>query len=266
MKKFAFVAIALAMLVAFTGIAMADTGVNAVPETQGIVTSTAVQAVGTVTETDSVVWQLGYPNIAVPPLADDGVDYVMSYTESTIADQGLVSYAKGQSLDTANMVAGTNNFNTQKVVEFVGLDTGRMITDEQMTLDGAGNPQTTSTKYICPFASATTSTVPPFCNIIQVGSSADVTLASLTTAADERHVMASGDPGVGVDYNIKVTGFGDIPAMGSVNAYVNAHLQEARNATGGKAEDVSYSESSSAAGDITLFQKVIGYQSGLRRY
>jgi hypothetical protein len=266
MKKFAFMAIALAMLVAFTGMAMADTGVNAVPETQGIVTSTAVQAVGTVTETDSVVWQMGYPDMAVPPLADQGVNYIMSYTENTIADQGLVSYTKGQSLDTANQVAGTYNFGTQKVVEFVGLDTGRMISDENMVLDGAGNGQTTTTKYICPFASDVTDTVPPFCNIIQVGSSADVTLASLTTSADERHVMASGDPGVAVDYNIKMTGFGDIPAMGSATAYIDAHIQEARTGDGGKSEDVAYSESSTASGDISLFQKAIAYQSGMRRY
>jgi hypothetical protein len=266
MKKFAFMAIALAMLVAFTGMAMADPGINAVPETQGIVTSTAVQAVGTVTETDSVVWQLGYPALGVPLDPTGGKNYVMSYTEGTIADQGLVSYTKGQSLDTANKVAGTNNFATQKVVEFVGLDTGRMLSSENMVLDGAGNGQDTATTYICPFASATTTTIPPFCNIIEVGSDVDVTLASLTTAADERHVMASGDPGVAVDYSIKMTGFGDIPAMGSADAYINAHIQEARTGDGGKAEDVAYSETSTAAGDISLFQKAISYQSGLRRY
>jgi len=265
MKKFGLMVIAVAMLFALTGVAMADPGINAVPETQGIVTSTAIQAVGTVTETDAIVWQLGFPALTAPPLAPAGTNYIMSYTESTIADQGLVSYTKGQSLDTANKVAGTYNFNTQKVVEFVGLDTGRMLSAENMVLDGAGNAQTTSTKYICPFATATSSVIPPFCNIIEVGSDVDVTLASLTTAADERHVMASSDPAVAVDYSIKMTGFGDIPAMGSADAYINAHIQEART-DDGKAEDLSYSETSSAAGDITLFQKVIGYQSGFRRY
>ena len=95
MKKFAFMAIALAMLVAFTGMAMADPGINQVPETQGIVTSTAVQAVGTVTETDSIVWQLGYPALGVPLNPDSGKQYVMSYTEGTIADQGLVRLHQG---------------------------------------------------------------------------------------------------------------------------------------------------------------------------
>jgi hypothetical protein len=266
MKKLTIMVIALAMLVAFTGMAMADTGINQVPETQGIVTSTNIEALGTVTETDSIVWALGFPDLNVPPLADDGVYYVMSYTEGTIADQGLVSYVKGQTLDTANKVAGTYNFNTQKVAEFIGLETGRMISSENMVLDGAGNGTETEDFYICPFASDVIGELPEFCNIIEVGSDVDVTLGSLTTAADERHVMASGDPGVAVDYAIKLTGFGDVPAMGSADAYINAHIQEGRVDDGNKAEDVAYSEYSSAAGDITLFQKVIGYQSGLRRF
>ena len=91
MKKFGFIVIAVAMLFALTGVAVADPGINQVPETQGIVTSTAVQAVGTVTETDSIVWQLGFPALTAPPLADDGKQYIMSYTENTIADQGLVA-------------------------------------------------------------------------------------------------------------------------------------------------------------------------------
>jgi hypothetical protein len=264
MKKLSIMVIALTMLVAFTGMAMADCGINQVPETQGIATATNIEALGTVTETDAVVWTNAWQDMTIPPLNAGETIYVMSYSENTIADQGLVSYVKGQTLDTADKVAGTYNFDTGKVVEFIGLETGRMLTSENMVLDGAGNGQTTSTRYICPFATAVTGTVPPFCNIIEVGSDADVTLASLTTAADERHVMASGDPAVAVDYSIKVTGFGDVPAMGSVDAYVNAHIQEAR--VNAKAEDLSYSEYSSAAGDITLFQKVIGYQSGLRRY
>ena len=72
MKKFGLMVITLAMLVAFTGVALADTGIPAVPETQGFTTSTAIQAVGTATETDSIVWLLGNPDLDVPPLDDDG--------------------------------------------------------------------------------------------------------------------------------------------------------------------------------------------------
>jgi hypothetical protein len=45
----------LAAIMLCIGPAMADTGVPQVPETQGFVTSDAMSAIGTVTETDSIV-------------------------------------------------------------------------------------------------------------------------------------------------------------------------------------------------------------------
>jgi hypothetical protein len=269
MKTIGFVVIAMAMLIALTGMAMADPGVNQTPETQGITTALTIQAVGTVTETESMVWQLTNANVLAKNsagLGADQVQYVSSYTENTIADQGLVSYAKTMAVDTANKVGNQYNVKADKIVEFVGLDTGRMISDESLLLDGAGNDQLTANVMLCPFATSSAETFPAFCNIIEVGSAVDVTIASLTTSADERHVMANADPNVAVDYNIKMTGFGDIPAMGSAMAYINAHIQEARNAGTQKAEDLVYSEVSTASGEISLFQKAIAYQSGMRRY
>ena len=269
MKTIGFVVIAMAMLIALTGMAMADPGVNQTPETQGISTATTIQAVGTVTETDSMVWQLTNANVLAKNsagLTSPDVQYVSSYTENTIADQGLVSYAKTMAVDTANKVGNQYNVKADKIVEFVGLDTGRMISDESLLLDGAGMSQNTADIMLCPFASAAYTTFPAFCNIIEVGSGVDVTIASLTTSADERHVMVNADPAVAVDYNVKVTGFGDIPAMGSAMAYINAHIQEARDGSTNKAEDLVYSEVSTASGEISLFQKAINYQSGMRRY
>jgi hypothetical protein len=267
MKKFTFMVIALAVLFTLTGVAMADTGIYQVPETQGFVTSTISQAVGTVTETDSVVWQLGDDDLDAPPLEVGEIITTMSYTENTIADQGLVEYTKGQSLDTQSQVAGTYNFKNGKQVDFIGLDTGRMLSDENMVLDTADyGYNDTAGLYICPFAAQLSNESPGYCNIIEVGSSLDVTLASLATAADERHVEENSDAAVEVYYYIGLTGFGDVPAMGSATAYINAHLQEAREYEGLKAEDVAYSETSTAAGDITIFSKEIGYQSGIRRF
>ena len=267
MKKFVFMIITTAVLFALTGVAMADTGMYPVPETQGIVTSTIAYATGTVTGTGSIVWQTGDGDLHIPPLGIWNITATMSYTEHTIADQGHVEYTKAQSLDTAGMVAGTYNFNTRKLVDFIGLDTGRMLSDENLLLDIADyGYYDTSNLYLCPFASAATPSSPGYCNIIEAGSSVDTIIASLSTSADERHVMETGDPAVAVDYRIRMTGFGDIPATGSATAYLNAHLQEARVYEGDKAEDLVYSETSIATGKISLFDKVISYQSGLRRY
>jgi len=257
----------VAAIMLFMGAAAADTGVPQVPETQGFTTGTTIQALGTVTETDGLTWILTTDEI--PPNLPLGADiyYTTSYSENTIADQGLVSYTKSSALDTAQKVTGQYNLNAAKVVEFIGLDTGRMITSEDAVIDGAMEILLNADEqFICPFAAPVGSYVPAFCNIVEMGSSADLTLASLTTSMDERHVVESGDPGVTMDYSAKITGFGDVPAMGSVAAFINVHTQEGRQASVEregfeKASDLIYQETSTAAGDITLFQKVMGYDS-----
>jgi hypothetical protein len=267
--------------------AMADTGVPQVPETQGFVTSTAMSAIGTVTETDSVtnvianyagniIGPLPFPLDSIPYLAE----YTSTYRENTVADQGVVSYTKRMTTDTAGM-ATTNLYNVQtnKVVEFVGSDTGRMTSDENSVLDGAGTWFYDDYILICPFAGSEFNVNPAFCNIVEEGSIADLTLGSLTSSTGQRYIMDLGkpiepgwdipvsDPGVESDYSVKLTGFGDLPAMGSIEAYINVHAQEALQAFGPhntqnlKAEDLVYSETTSASGDITLFQKVMGYHS-----
>ena len=282
--------ITMALLVLGSFLAVADPGVPQVPETQGFVTSTDMSAIGTVTETDSIVTQitndaaLGLPPF-LPLLPFSEIIYTSTYSENTIADQGLVTYAKGMTTDTSGAAtAGLFNVGTNKVVEFIGSDTGRMTSDEETVLDGAGTLIEDELILICPFASGLNTYNPAFCNIVQEGSSVDLTLGSLTTSTAQRYIMIKGqsdfdidypvsDPGVESDYSIKLTGFGDVPAMGSAEAYINVHDQESRgiaNIFDGlgqgeefspKGEDLVYSETGTASGDITLFQKVMSYTS-----
>jgi hypothetical protein len=284
------VIVSLSIFILCTGLALADTGVPQVPETQGFVTSTIISAFGTATETDSIVSQIiscGYCGLPVPlPLYYDHHSvYTSSYAENTIADQGLITYTKGITTDTAG-IAAENQYNvvTDKVAEFVGTDTGRMISDESTLLDGAGTSFFDMAVMLCPFAAGDYTLNPPFCNIVEEGSSVDLTIGSLTTGSSERHIMPlagtilensqnigwdypASDAGVELNYNIKLTGFGDIPAAGSAVAFMNAHLQEARTAIDDeyapimKVEDLVYSESTTADGEITLFQKAMNYKS-----
>jgi hypothetical protein len=302
--KFTILIIAFTLCLC-TGIALADSGVPQTEETQGFVTSTIMQAVGTATETDSLAWRITNDGVndffggLNPPLFFyDTAIYSMAYSEDTIADQGLVTYTKQGLVDTQGKVPDQSNVDMQKVVEFVGLDTGRMVSAEEQVLDGAGTPFFTFETFICPFAATQAPLLPAFCNIVQEGSSVDLTLGSLTTLADTRFVTALApgneliqspgwdlpvsDNGVESNYQVKLTGFGDIPAMGSADAYINVHVQEGRGvlfafdgagdgflqANGHifvdpKAEDLTYSEDSTASGEITLFQKAMSYNSKL---
>jgi hypothetical protein len=50
--------------------------------------------------------------------------------------------------------------------------------------------------------------------------------------------------------------------IGSASAYLKVHVQEARNTTTQKSEDLTYSETSTASGLINSFSKSVAYQSG----
>ncbi len=300
-------------IILISGIAAvaADTPVVATPETQGFSTGTAIAVAGTATETDAYTWQIS--NIALDgaplqvnamnfgpyigvvhipvldPLFGDGevlgeVQYAVAYSENTVADQGLVSYTKNSALDTSNQVVDTRNIQTSKIMEFVGFETGRAVSSEDMVVDGAGEFGLAESQFICPFASDQINLTPEYCNIVEMGSDVDMTIMSLVTDSSERHIAASADVPVAADYDIKITGFGDVPAMGSASAFINTHIQEGRANffmtvpihvldedysvdlySVGKAEDTVYSELTTASGDITLFSKVMSYQSGVRR-
>jgi hypothetical protein len=114
----------------------------------------------------------------------------------------------------------------------------------------------------------------------------DLTVGSVTTTANDLFVGTDATVPVVLNYNINVkpydTTSGSIPAMGSTLAYIRAHIQEARGQTAYnitvvpaesapysymtynspiKAEDLLYSETTSAHGVITTFSKSMGYTS-----
>jgi hypothetical protein len=275
-----------------TGTAIAVAGTAT--ETDAYVWQISDEALnGAPLQIDAFVFE-GSPYIAVPhiPILDDlfgngdvdgEVEYSVAYSENTVADQGLVSYTKGSVLDTSNQIVDTRNLQTSKIVEFAGFDTGRAVSSEDLVVDGAGQLSLTELGFICPFAAQQMNVTPQFCNVVEMGSDVDMTLMSLATDTSERHVSRTADVPVAADYDIKVTGIGNTPAQGSVSAFINSHIQEGRAQyvttighvtdediyfdlyDAGKAEDAVYNEMTTASGDVTLFSKVMSYQSGVRR-
>lgn len=268
MKKFAFAVLALAVLV--VGMAFADDAVNQTPETQGINTATAVYCLGTVTETDAFVWQQSSTNLGTDttftpaPLTDGERMYVVSYTEDTIMDQGYGEYTKTMALDTRNKVANQFNFEATKLVDFAqdeALGLGEMTTEESILIDGAGQNHTGSDRYICPFGSSIFTTIPDYCNIVEMGSSfTGFQVENLNTDVEERHVAATADVPVALNYEVELQN-----AYGNSQAWINAHLMDARGNDTFPAVDIVYNELTTADGYQTVFYKRMNYESGTRR-
>jgi hypothetical protein len=310
-KYFSLWTLVILILLVSIGVAMADPMITQTPEIQGFTTGTTMNVVGLAMENDAIGWQLsngavtksslnmgsGYYQVGpyviyIPggaPVTDamygttssGQVLYTVAYDEATAALNGAVSYNKGLSINTGNQVATQSNVKADKIVTFDAADGGKMTSSEDLLVDGAGQFGSTASKMLCPFAASTSTFIPPFCNIVQTGSSVDLTSGRLVTSSHERTVAATSDPGVEAGHDISVTGIGNGVALGSADAYIKVHVQEGRITsptyvwiTGEgpdllaqqyqvqKSEDLEYSEFTSASPVIAKFIKSMDYKSG----
>jgi hypothetical protein len=277
MKKIAMFSIAMVLLLALCGAAFADRNIPPVPEIQGISTSTSIQAQGTVTETDSLAWTTAANmtpgmgnNVAIAPgapLTDSKVQYTTGYNAAYSGVSGQTTYVKSMAIGTGAKIADASNVAAHTDIQFIAIDTGRATNSEDILIDGVANSTATADAILCPFATSVSAVIPPYCNIVQAGSSFDSTLTSTVTNANTRFVGTDSTFPVTLNYNVASKGITlsdgtSSPMIGSAAAYVKVHVQEARNTTTTKSEDLVYSETSTASGLINSFSKSIAYQSG----
>ena len=271
MRKFGIMVIALALLV--TGFAMADRGIDPVPETQGITTSTSVNVVGNFASATDMQWRItddigGLPQ--VPVLDAPGVIYESTYTEDTQTHGvGLMLYDKETDIETSGQISGQWNVEATKQIAFIGIDGAYVVSTDNIMVDGAGTDTATAEQVICPFASTVTTAFPAYCNRAQAGSTIDMTVANVRTTTTDRFVMPSADHPVELNHDLRVTELiADVPSVGFASAYMDVLIQEARGDPFDPTllmERIEFTEETSVDGAITLFDKLMHYESGMVR-
>lgn len=222
-----------------------------------------------------------------PPLALNEVQMTSSTRETTLADQGETVYMKRSSVDTNWKTENMYNVEQEKMVGFLGSQTGRITSEESALVDTVGMTMTTLEGEVwqCPLCAYTGHCLPPFCNVMEMGSSLDMKEVQFTTGIKSRSIA---DIAVDQEPNIRITlpvvdgppteltyGIGvngitpGAPALGSVEAYIRAHAMEGSDecATpcGGQRLDLVYKEKTTASGAVQVFQKDMYYKSGIRR-
>jgi hypothetical protein len=268
MKKLVILVLAMALL---TGFAMADRGVDPVPETQGIVTSTSVNLVGNFASATEIQWRItdnvgGLPG--VPPLVAPGVIYESTYTEDTQSHGvGLMLYDKEMDVETSGQISGQWNIEATKQIAFIGIDGAYVVSTDNIMVDGAAMNTTASEKVICPFASAPVDVFPAYCNRAEAGSTIDMTVANVRTTTTDRFVMPSADHPVELNHDLRVTELiSDVPSVGFASAYMEVLIQEADKSNPvDMMERIEFFEETSVDGAITLFDKLMHYESGMVR-
>jgi hypothetical protein len=250
--------VALAMLVAITGIAMADTGVNQTFETQGISMVTSVQAEGNMASSSDVTWKQSsaQPISAFPPAPVSGVYYVSTYSEDTMSNgYGIISYDKNTQLETKARLTGQSNIEATKEIAFIGVDGAEMTSTDNIFLDGTGNYSVTKEQAICVFAADKSTYIPQFCNTVEAGSTFTMEVVNARTETNDRFVVPSADTPVELNHNIRVDMLSDLPSIGSVSAFMEGRIMEGRGNSTGVFEDIEFSESTSGLGNAGQRQR-----------
>ena len=247
MKTIGVIIIALAMLIALTGVVMADQVVPQVPEVQGITTSTAIVCEGTVMDSAALGWTTTDGNkVASRPTEDAAwqymlnpaqVQYSTTYDASTIAQHGQTTFIKTMGVNTANRLLSQSNVQAKTEATYLATgDGGNILGTENIMIDGAGMATPASDRILCPFGGNTpaSNVIPAYCNIVQAGSAYNLNVGSVVTTADDRFVGTDATLPVVLNYaiNVKpytVAGQGTSPAMGSTSAYIKASIKEARS-------------------------------------
>jgi hypothetical protein len=270
MKKFAVMVIALVLL---TGYALADIGVPPVTESQGIVTSTTIDAVGNFASTSEIQWRIasGDSILDIPDLDDGETIYESTYTEDTTSNGlGLILYDKELDIETSGQITGQYNIEAAKLLEFIGVDGARVVSSDNIFVDGAAAEDTeTDEAVICPFAEEVTHDIPAYCNRVEAGSTIDMTVANVRTTSNDRFVMPAGDSGVELNHDIVVTELvEDLPSMGTASAFMDVLIQEGgagHEASDELMERIEFTEETTVTGDISTFQKLMHYESSMVR-
>ncbi len=278
MKATVVILISIAMLITCTGVVMADQGVPAVPGAGGITSTAVINCDGIYMGSSALAWSIsngGDDNGLASRVDDDSsmllrnqTQYSTTYDAGTVALSGKTNIVKTLAVSTGDKIVTQSNIKADTTVTFKATGNGGNIRGtENIMIDGASRRTASSDRITCPYGSGNSTVFPAYCNIVQAGSTYDLAIGSVVTAANDRFVGTDAKAPVVLNYNInvkpyKVQGQGTSPAMGSASAYLKAHIQEARSTR--QNEDLTYAEASSAGGVINSFTHTIAYQSGKR--
>jgi len=222
------VAIAMVLLIAFSGVALASQPVCPTPESRGIKSVTLISGQGMVTETEKVSWETSNENlINNPPLGDEEVVGKMDYYQDLKVTDGITNYIKDMDVDTK----GVPNLNVMKSIGYnQGVTIGSLSHDETVGFGIVGNYTPTSGVILCPFAAAAEANIPASCVDVEASSAMVVTDVLATTVTK---VEISESP-IDLHYEVDATGSegAGTPAVGHIAAEFSVYTEDGSSGMG----------------------------------
>lgn len=251
MKHITKILMALVIALAFVGAASAAVLPNATPETQTISSQTVVQCDGIVMSNEQYTGMDTNQALNGAPLSSGEVYSQNTYNNQITAVNGQTTYVKSIDVNTKNQVGTGKNVATSQVLTFTG---AVVVGDESASIFNAGQATSGTDKFLCPFTSAATTTVPPFNEMVTLGSHFDATTINQNSQMGITSVAASGDVPSSINYNIGATG------QGSISTFMNILAQDGR---GDGKSLVSAAKTTTTPGKTTTV-KTDGYWNGCK--
>jgi hypothetical protein len=139
-------------------------------------------------------------------------------------------------------------------------DPGNIEATNQISFIGENGAEITSTGnlYAC-------EATPAFCNTIEAGSSFTMEVVNSRTETNSRFVTESLKNPLTLNHNIRIDKLSDTPSTGTVTAFMNGIIREGAGTATDPFKSVEFRERTSTSGRISLFDKVMGWESGINR-
>ena len=246
------VAIAMALTIVFSGVALASQPVPTTKETEILDITTDITCSGSVVESQWLSLEIDSKDLNDRPLTEGQIYGDIKYDEKMIGLSGDTEFDKCFEVDTSKT---TPNLDVHKQIGYTAGFLGSLSHHEQVGMKAiaAGKTTTKTTKHICPFDKPDTKTtkVPGSCEEVHAYSGMFVTSVQATTTTEVGITEAP----VNLNYRINAEGTGLVVA--GVGLYVDDGIGGKDSTLGSR---MAYKEKSIAYGEFE-FTKEVGYKS-----
>jgi hypothetical protein len=257
MKTISVVAIAMALTIVFSGVALASQPVPPAKETEILDITTDIVCSGSVVESQWLSLEIDSKNLLSPGLAPGQIRSAIKYGEKMIGLRGDTEFDKCLKVDTSKTAP---NLDVHKQIGYTAGVAGSLAHSEWVEMEAIAEGKTTTSTtttgpFICPFdkpdTKTTTTKVPGNCEEVDAYSAMFVTNVQAATTT----TVGITEAPVNLNYRINAKGTGLVVA--GVDLYVEDGIGGEDSTLGSKME---YGEMSIAWGEFE-FTKEVGYKS-----
>ncbi len=246
------------------GLTTAIRPTSATYDKSGVVSTIDATCIGTFMVDHDMSWEQGSlseSNLNQLPMLDGEKRSTTTYREGTSAIDGSTTYRKDFSMDGSNASVAADNLEAMHVMNYQAdtAENGRLIYEEQSTIQSDGSGTTSTTEPRCVFASGSDKEAGGYSSLVSTEGLMDVQEVAAVTTVGGRSISATDDVPVSLRYGFDAKGLStseDGLAVGQAGVKSSVHTVAGDVSNTNISTDYWDRQSSSASGLFDLAQTV----------